>query len=154
MADLSFWSGRKAFLTGPGFMGGWQHVLCPLPGYLTLAERLCKRPSAYSDGWNFGPAGDDCRPISELADLLRQAWSDEAHVEEARVEVQPDSRVFEEKLLALDSSRATQQLAWKPKWPLEAAMTRTVAWYKAFYEGGDLWALTQAQCAEIMEDCH
>jgi CDP-glucose 4,6-dehydratase len=146
-AVRSFSAGSALVLRNPGFTRPWQHVLDPLPGYLILAERLYKSPSAYSDGWNYGPAVQDCRPVSELTELLRQAWGGDA-----RVEIETDSRIFEEQLLALDSSKAAHRLDWTPKWPLETAVARTVDWYKAFYENGDLWALSQAQCAEIMED--
>jgi CDP-glucose 4,6-dehydratase len=34
----------------------WQHVLEPVSGYLTLAERLVTHGQAFAEPWNFGPA--------------------------------------------------------------------------------------------------
>ncbi len=148
-AIRSFGAGAALVLRNPGFTRPWQHVLTPLPGYLTLAERLCDSPSAYSEGWNFGPSIDDCRPVSELAGMVSRAWGGDAGIE-----IKPDAGIFEEQLLALDSSKATHRLDWRPAWALETAIARTVKWYKAFYEGVDMWALSQAQCAEIMGESH
>lgn len=144
-AIRSFSAGAALVLRNPGFTRPWQHVLTPLPGYLTLAERLCDSPSAYSEGWNFGPPVDDCRPVSELAGMVRRTWGGEA-----RIEIKPDAGIFEEQLLTLDSSKAAHRLDWQPAWTLETAIARTVEWYKAFDQGVDMWALSQAQCAEVM----
>lgn len=146
-AVRSFNAGNALVLRNPDSTRPWQHVLDPLPGYLMLAEKLCEFPRAYSDGWNFGPEVIDCRPVSALGALLHQAWGGDA-----RIEIEPDNRIFEEQHLTLDSSKATHELAWQPKWRLETAVARAVEWYKMFYSDRDLWALTESQCAEITED--
>ena len=57
----------------------WQHVLEPLSGYLRLAETLCGLEGAcYAEGWNFGPADADCRPVSEVVAGLAGAWGESA----------------------------------------------------------------------------
>ena len=146
-AIRGFSEGAPLVLRNPAFTRPWQHVLGPLPGYLTLAERLCATPSTYSEGWNFGPPPEDGVPVLQLAELMQAAWG-----HDARVEVEPDTRIFEEQLLNVDSAKAAHQLNWTPKWTLETAISRTVEWYKAFYQDQDVWALSQAQCTEIMED--
>lgn len=145
-AVRSFQAGRPLVLRNPASTRPWQHVLDPLPGYLRLAENLCADPAAFSEGWNFGPIVDDCRPVGTLARLLGDAWG-----EGAEVRVEPDNRIFEEQLLALDSAKAGRRLGWTPRWNLETAVARTVEWYKAYYSRDDVWALTQSQCATLMK---
>ena len=105
-----------------------------------LAERLANAPEDFASGWNFGPPPDDCRPVGELAQMLADAWGNDA-----TVEIQPADAIFEEKLLALDSSKAESRLGWRSRWPLLIALENATEWYRAFYQGADMWALTQAQ---------
>ena len=47
----------------------WQHVLNPFSGYLVLAERAwADRASA--EGYNFGPADEDARPVGWIVEQL------------------------------------------------------------------------------------
>jgi len=139
-AMRSFAAGRSLVLRHPEATRPWQHVLDPLPGYLILAERLANSPDAFASGWNFGPLPEDCRPVGELAQMLAQAWGNGA-----TVEVQPADAIFEEELLALDSGKAESQLGWQSRWPLAIAVENATTWYRAFHQGADMWALTQAQ---------
>ncbi len=45
-------------------------------------------------------------------------------------------------------SKAGALLGWRPRWPLETALERTVAWTKAWRAGGDVAALCREQIAE------
>ncbi|MDE2293770.1 MAG: CDP-glucose 4,6-dehydratase, partial [Elusimicrobia bacterium] len=67
-------AGKPVPLRHPESVRPWQHVLEPLSGYLLLAARQLQDPSAYSEAWNFGPAGAQDLPVSGLADLAVQAW--------------------------------------------------------------------------------
>src|SRR5271154_4274338 len=70
----------RGFLTGepvrirrPHAIRPWQHVLEPLHGYLTLAERLLSAgPEAarFATAYNFGPAEDDARSVAWIADRM------------------------------------------------------------------------------------
>ncbi|MBI2256312.1 MAG: CDP-glucose 4,6-dehydratase [Proteobacteria bacterium] len=139
-AMRAFHAGRPLILRHPQSTRPWQHVLDPLPAYLSLAEQLIADPAAFSEGWNLGPARQDARPVGDVAERLCVAWGDGA-----KVEIEPDDRVFEEKLLSLDSSKAHGRLHWRPRWRLDAAIDETVRWYRRFYAAGDVWALTGEQ---------
>jgi CDP-glucose 4,6-dehydratase len=112
----------------------WQHVLNPLSGYLLLAERLFEGDDV-AEGWNFGPALDDIRPVSWVVERLRERWP--AAVD---VRVEPDA-AGEATYLALDSSKARGRLGWQPRWDLAAGLDATVSWYAA----DDQDAVTKAQ---------
>ena len=46
-------AGEPVTLRAPGAVRPWQHVLCPLAGYLTVARKLFE--GAAGGAWNFGP---------------------------------------------------------------------------------------------------
>ena len=141
-AIAAFRQGAPLTLRHPGATRPWQHVLDPLAGYLTLAERLYGDGPAYSGGWNFGPTQRDCRPVGALAALLAENWS-----AKAQVVTDGDGSVFEETFLSLDSAQARARLGWEPRWPLEQGVKALTAWYRAFHDGADMWTVTQNQIA-------
>tara|TARA_R110001606_G_scaffold240012_1_gene388093 strand:- start:211 stop:1275 length:1065 start_codon:yes stop_codon:yes gene_type:complete len=148
-AVRGFTGGEPLSIRNPASTRPWQHVLDPLPGYLTLAERLHETPTEYSSGWNFGPELSDCKPVSELAHLLKSSWGAGANIV-----LEPGDGVFEEKFLSLDSSKAKARLGWTPSRSLDQGVTDAVAWYKCHYENdaAALWDLTRAQCRQILKD--
>jgi CDP-glucose 4,6-dehydratase len=142
-AIKGFEAGKPLCLRNPHSTRPWQHVLDPLPGYLTLAELLAGDRKAFAGGWNFGPSAGDCRPVGELAQFLAREWG-----EGAEVRVEGGDGIFEERLLALDSGKAATRLGWTPRWGLEQAVIEAIAWYRAHREGADMWDFTQRQISE------
>jgi CDP-glucose 4,6-dehydratase len=117
----------------------WQHVLNPLSGYLRLAQALHASPEQQG-GWNFGPALDDAQPVRAIADRLTQLWP-------GRLDWELDAarHPHEAHFLALDSTRAREQLGWRPTWNLDEALAAIVAWYSALRDGADMQAVTLEQ---------
>ena len=118
----------------------WQHVLQPLSGYLKLAERLWEKGDGYAEAWNFGPEPEDAWPVRRVVERLVRLWGENAGwVDDTR------AHPAEAGLLRLDCAKARGRLGWEPVLPLEAALGWIVEWFKAYRDGGDLRALTQAQ---------
>jgi CDP-glucose 4,6-dehydratase len=132
-------SGEPLVVRAPESVRPWQHVLCPLDGYLTVAERLWSgEPGA---AWNFGPAGGDARPVAEVVEGIRARWPGELAVQTAA----PGAAAGEAPALRLDSFRARERLGWTPRWDLDAALDATVDWYAAYRDGADMRAETLRQ---------
>ena len=131
--------GAPIAVRNPEAVRPWQHVLNPLSGYLRLAQTL-HGSAAHQGGWNFGPALDDARPVRWLADRLTERWPGEL-----RWELDPGPHPHEAHFLALDSTKARQQLGWTPTWDLEEALAGIVAWYGALRDGEDMQAVTLGQ---------
>jgi len=138
--------GEKTLIRNPTAIRPWQHVLEPVSGYLTLAERLISDDGHnLAEGWNFGPYPASERTVAELADLVCRIWGkaagwqhdDGAHVHEAQ-------------FLKLDSSKARQRLGWKPMWSFEQAVLSTVEWYQAERDGKDMAQYSMDQIASYM----
>ncbi len=133
-------TGEPLRLRNPSAIRPWQHVLCPLYGYLLLAEALYESP-AYARPWNFGPAESDARTVEWVVRQVSDMWP-------GGVPWEIDDDVehpHEASLLELDSTHAREQLGWAPPLALEAGLQATVEWYLAWQEGQDLRELTLGQ---------
>jgi len=138
----AFAAGQPVRLRFPQAVRPWQHVLEPLAGYLTLAERLWDGPGLES-GWNFGP--EEHATVGEVAQRLGALWG-----EGARVELEGDvSRPHEAGLLRLDVSRARADLGWRPRWSLEQALRATLDWQRHYLAGGDVRQFSLDQIAQM-----
>jgi CDP-glucose 4,6-dehydratase len=115
---------RPIELRNPNSTRPWQHVLDPLNGYLTLAERLFTHGKSAAAAYNFGPASDDILPVHKLVEALGIPWTQAEN-----------PGPHEAAQLAVDSSLARQLLGWRPRLTIETALDWTAAWYEAFARG-------------------
>jgi CDP-glucose 4,6-dehydratase len=132
-------AGETLRLRNPAAVRPWQHVLCPLGGYLLLAQALCDSPE-YACAWNFGPDAGDARTVEWVVERVAELWP--GGVSWARDE---GEHPHETRYLRLDSSRARELLGWAPSLGLEAALGLTVEWYRAWVGGEDLREVTLGQ---------
>jgi CDP-glucose 4,6-dehydratase len=139
-------AGAPIRIRNPDAVRPWQHVLNPLSGYLRLAQRLWDDRDA-ARGWNFGPADDDARPVRWIVERLGERWD-----APLRWEVDPGPHPHEAHWLKLDSSLARARLGWAPRWGLAEGLDRTVAWYRAHRDGGDVRATSLAQLRAFSEE--
>jgi CDP-glucose 4,6-dehydratase len=139
-AMRSAMAGRPVRVRNPEAVRPWQHVLCPIDGYLMLAERLHSH-DGFDDAWNFGPRDDDALPVGRIVERLAALWPGGIEVEVARDAAAPG----EARTLHLDSTRARERLGWRPAWALERALEEIVDWHSAHAEGSDMRARTLDQ---------
>jgi CDP-glucose 4,6-dehydratase len=136
----AFMSGDPCLIRSPSAIRPWQFVLEPLHGYLLLAENLEKDAKRYAQGWNFGPAEVDARPVSWIADELVRKWGNGASWRRD-AETHPREANF----LKLDASMAHTYLDWEPHLPLSEALGWIVEWYRGLQAGADPGVLTRSQ---------
>lgn len=137
-------AGRDVDIRSPGSVRPWQHVLDALGGYMLLAGHMLQTGDRrFAEGWNFGPADSDARPVGWIVERMLSAWGrggwqrDEArHVHEAH-------------LLRLDCSKARAGLGWRPAWQLETALEKIVDWHQAVDRGEDARAVSLTQLEEF-----
>ena len=125
----------------PNAIRPWQHVLEPLSGYVTLAERLFVDGSIFAEAWNFGPADEDARTVSWIIERLVAATPGSSW----RLDQSP--QLHEANHLKLDSSKARAQLGWQARWKLHTALEKTLEWYACWRDGEDMRQRTIAQIA-------
>ncbi len=137
------WSGGEVLeIRRPAAIRPWQHVLEPLAGYLTLAQRLRSEP-AQAGAWNFGPESSDTVSVRRLIELAARGWID------ARTRFSESvAGPHEAGCLALEVAKARRVLGVFPRWSIETAVARTMAWYRAVAAGADAGALCEADIAD------
>lgn len=142
----AFRMGQQPCLRNPAATRPWQHMLDPLWGYLLLAERLHAHDKQAADGWNFGPAPDSAADVQTVAERMARLWGVEPSW------TQPTQRQPREATsLALDASKARNQLGWRPRFDLGTALDWTVSWYKDWHQGRDARSLVVGQIKRFME---
>lgn len=142
-AASAFAAGKTVAVRNPAAIRPWQHVLDPLAGYLTLAERSYAEPERFSEPWNFGPPEEDARPVSWLVTNLAELWG-----QSAKWKATDNGQAHEASFLKLDCSKARAGLGWQSKLDLPTALGWVVDWYKAHYAGADVASLTSGQVAQ------
>jgi CDP-glucose 4,6-dehydratase len=128
---------RPVVLRNPTATRPWQHVLEPLSGYLTLAERLCTDGAAVAEAFNFGPRDSDVLPVQWVVEHMAALWGDGA-----RWALDGSSQPHEAHQLKLDIAKAAHRLGWQPRWRLGEALGHVVRWHLAWRAQQDM----QAQC--------
>jgi CDP-glucose 4,6-dehydratase len=131
---------RAAKIRNPNSVRPWQHVLEPLRGYLTLAERLHDDGVAYAEGWNFGPVDEDAKSVGWIVEKMVGLWGETSNWESDAAE-----HPHEANYLKLDISKARNRLNWHPALRLEDALKLIVEWTKQRKSAVDVRALTLAQ---------
>jgi CDP-glucose 4,6-dehydratase len=143
-AIRAFQDDRRLEIRSPKSIRPWQHVMEPLAGYMLLAKRLCDGDARYASAWNFGPLSEGCsRDVETLAGALASAWGGGAGYE-----FSPDSSFHESRVLRLDSSRAIQDLGWRPKLTFEDTVALTVEWYRRVWRRESALWVIEAQIRE------
>jgi len=142
----AFEKGQPVIIRNPASTRPWQHVLEPLSGYLVLAQALYDHPTAYAEGWNFGPFDEDAKPVSWILDQMVSKWQG------ARWQLDEAAHPHEAGYLKLDISKAKARLNWQPMWRLEQTLNRIVDWHQAWLAGADMHQRCLAEITEYMKD--
>lgn len=124
---------KPVTIRSPNAIRPWQHVLEPLAGYLTLAEALVENGPVYCEGWNFGPADDDVKPVQWIVERLVEQWGSGASWV-----LDASPQLHEATHLKLDCSKAHARLNWRPRWSLEQALQHIVDWHQTYLQCADM----------------
>jgi len=138
LAALS--ANRPIEIRNPTATRPWQHVLDPLRGYLTVAERVNGDPGRYAEGWNFGPEEASCQPVSAVLEACVKAWGTEASWRR-----QTGDHPHEANFLKLDSSKSRSRLGWSPRLTFTETTQITVDWHRAWLAGADMRSFSLLQ---------
>jgi CDP-glucose 4,6-dehydratase len=141
----AFQRGQQVALRSPQSTRPWQHVLEPLTGYLTLAERLAGADaSAFAEAWNFGPTDADALPVSAIVEIAAQLWG-------TGVGWVGDlgPKPHEARHLKVDAAKARARLGWQPVLGVREAVAWSVEWYRRQAAGEAARDLCQEQIARF-----
>ena len=134
-------AGQPLVIRSPGAIRPWQHVLDPLAGYLTLAQKLFEE-AKLAGAYNFGPQTDEAATVRDVVELACTAYG--SGVISYKNSIKDP---HEAGWLALEVAKARVALGVASHWTLTEAVNRTMAWYRAQREGADARALCETEIA-------
>src|SRR5574344_689579 len=130
----------KIEIRNPIAIRPWQHVLEPLSGYLLLGQKLLENGKKYAEGFNFGPNEKSILTVQEVAKKVCENYG------KGEVIVGEKSSLHEADLLMLNIEKAKNVLGWTPTYSADEAISKTVEWYRKFYEKNtDMYGFTLEQ---------
>jgi len=136
----AFDAGQSPRLRYPAAVRPWQHVLDCLNGYLMLTDALLAGTAR--GAWNFGPGRDSFVDVAHVADRVASHFGDGA----AWV-TDDGENPHEAGLLALDATKAENDLGWHNRLSFTESIEWTVTWEKETRAGKDPRAATNEQIA-------
>ena len=98
------------------------YVADAVEAYLAMAEKI-DAPEIRGEAFNFGPA-ESMTVLDVARAVLRLAGRPDL---EPVIENTARGEIRDQHL---DSAKANRLLAWKPRWPLEKGLEKTIAWYR------------------------
>ncbi len=120
----------------------WQHVIDPVYGYLLLANNLMKNSKTYSGSWNFSPNYNEIFTVKSIIDKFTKIMP--VSVNEVPLQFN------ESKHLALDSTKAKNQLKWNPIFNIDSTVNYTIDWYLSYLQNEvDMREFSIAQLTEL-----
>jgi CDP-glucose 4,6-dehydratase len=136
----AFEQGKLVDIRNPHAIRPWQHVMEPLRGYLTLAERLFEHGPSFAEGWNFGPNDEDAKPVGWIVEQMAALWGNAA-----QWHIDTGEHPHEAGYLKLDISKARSRLDWHPALRLNDALALIIDWARQRQAGADMRAVSLAQ---------
>lgn len=146
----AFNSAEPVLVRNPDATRPWQHVLEPIRGYFSLAEKLYTCGDKFATGWNFGPNDECVQTVSYVLDYFVANWPKTVYWT-LDLRDQP----HEAKLLKLDISKAKAELGWSPKMNLNSTLHSIIDWHSSWASGEDMRAVTINQIIKyesLLED--
>lgn len=120
-------AGKDIDIRSPKAIRPWQHVLEPLSGYMSLAQKMWDEPTKYCEGWNFGPLPESISTVWEVASKVIDNYGG------GKLNDVSDSNApHEAKLLMLDISKVKFRLEWEPRMDISKCVRLTVDWYRRY----------------------
>ncbi len=123
----------------------FQHVLEPLSGYITLAEKLNFKKELSGESFNFGPPSNFNYKVIDIVNELSKRWDNSTWVINEK-----QNRYSESKLLKLNCDKALSLLNWEPNLDFKTTITMTNDWYHSFYNDKSVNVLEK--CRQQIKD--
>jgi CDP-glucose 4,6-dehydratase len=134
LVDLlqNFAAGQVTEIRFPDAVRPWQHVLDCLNGYTALVDALLEGGGLGE--WNFGPGPDSFVTVRAIADIAASLWGGNV----TWVDSSSSEHLHEANLLALDATKAQENLHWRNRLNFEESLAWTVEWQKRVTRDGQL----------------
>jgi CDP-glucose 4,6-dehydratase len=123
----------------PSSIRPWQHVLEPLHGYMSLAQKLWNEPRL-AGAYNFGPRTHEAAAVRDVVELALESYG------QGKVQFgEGDQGPHEAGWLSLETAKTRQLLDVSSRWSLSESITHTMNWYRDQHLGANARNLCLAQ---------
>ena len=119
---------KPVIIKSPNSTRPFQHVLEPLSGYITLAEKLNTEKHLSGESFNFGPPSNLNYKVIDVVKKLALNWNNSSWEIDKN-----EKKYIESKLLKLNCDKALALLRWQPNLDFERTMELTFDWYYNYY---------------------
>ena len=137
--------GNPVDIKSPKSTRPFQHVLEPLNGYITLAEKLKSNKKLSGHSFNFGPPSNFNYQVIDVVKELSKKWTNSSWEINAK-----QNKYSESKLLKLNCDKALSLLNWEPILDFKTTIDMTSDWYYSFYKNEKLNVLEK--CRQQIKD--
>ena len=132
-------SDKKIELRNPDSTRPWQFVLEPLSGYLLLGCKLLLEGDKFAQSFNFGPKENSFYRVYDVVEKVIKMYG------KGEIIINKRDDLHEAKLLSLNIDKAKKLLNWEPSYNCEEAISKTIEWYKEFYNNKDMYDFSLSQ---------
>ncbi len=139
---MKSWSNNKSLeLKNPNSTRPWQHVLEPLSGYITLAQKLSQNKELHGEAFNFGPKSDQNFTVHKVIEEISKYWKGS----EWSCNKNSKNKFHEAGLLKLNCDKAQHMLGWTSSLEFHETIKYTAEWYASYYNNLNVSEVTEKQ---------
>jgi CDP-glucose 4,6-dehydratase len=125
----AIYSKKNLNIRNPNHIRPWQHVLDPLLGYLTLAQKqYSNKIKDTENAWNFGPSKNNFKKVIHIIKYIKR-------FHEFKFTLTKNTKFKETSVLKLSSLKAKKKLNWVSRWNLAETLTKTLEWNTGVKKG-------------------
>lgn len=140
--------GTPIEVRNPDAVRPWQHVLEPLRGYMTLAERLWLSDAPdLRTAFNFGPHPEGMRSVRDVVNAALDVWDG------SWKDTSTNTARYEAKVLKLATQKSEDLLDHRPVWNFEKSVKAAMEWYKAVADGSSPRDISLKQLQDYVTAC-
>lgn len=127
----SIFRGQNPIIRSDGkYIRDYFYVEDGAAAYMLLAEEMEKHPELKGEAFNF--SNEIQMTVSEIVDRILHLMNSDLRVE---IKNETSNEIFHQYLSA---EKARRVLGWHPLFTLDAGLSRTVDWYRSFFQNGEL----------------
>ena len=120
---------KTIFLRNPSATRPWQHVLEPLSGYLSLAEKMYNNKNFIGEAYNFGPSDNQINTVTNVVGLIKK------YLPKKSLSIRNGTKNNKEHhLLKLNCDKALSKLKWRSTLDFNETIDLTINWYLLYYK--------------------
>ena len=125
----SWKEGTTLEIRNPNSTRPWQHVIEPLKGYISLAEKIADGQGSLGS-FNFGPSNNESLSVKSIVEIAS------ALLPKFTYKISSEARHSKEApFLHLDSSKSERELGHETRWEITESIERTLSWYRECERG-------------------